>query len=140
MDARKLIFIIPNFFLCLSCSAYEFREASEITLFKNYALAACTASSYKEDSIYEDAVDVLNGNREQGSIALEAYHDLNQALAQWSQKKYISKSGNVSEFFMCVDFHNSQEVMNIFNTYNPCKNKQNWGSEKEFEIRCMRSP
>ena len=136
MEFKKLVFICISIMFTNSCFAYEFKRASENTLFKNYALSMCIATNYESESIYKDAIDSLNGNREYGNIALEAYHELNEVQKMWQKIKYKSKKGNVSELFMCIDFHNSKDVQNIFNRYNPCKDKANWNSDDEFKMRC----
>lgn len=136
MEFNKLVCTCILFMFTNACLAYDFKKSSEITLFKNYALSICIATNYENESIYKDAIDSLNGNREFGNIALEAYHELNTSLKKWQNIKYKSKEGNVSELFMCIDFHNSKDVLNIFNKYNPCNNKSNWSSDHEFEIRC----
>ncbi|MBL1432921.1 MAG: hypothetical protein COB94_005700 [Gammaproteobacteria bacterium] len=138
MGIKKLVGAFSCLFFCTPCLAYEFKSATEITLFKNYALSACVASHYEENTIYDDAIDSLNGNREYANLPLEAYYDLNEVLEEWSEKKYISKSGNISEFFMCVDFHNSKDIFEIFYKYNPCRDDENWPSKDEFEVRCKR--
>lgn len=137
MGIKKLTVIV--FFMAYSVSsfAYEFKKAAEITLFKNYALSSCVATFYKNDSIYRDALDALNGNREYGNISLEAYHEINILLKEWSEKVYKSKSGNVSEFFMCIDFHNSIDIFAIYQKYDPCKNKGNWSSKVKYDLRCQ---
>ena len=38
--------------------------------------------------------------------------------------------------FTKVAIHNSKDVTNIFNKYNPCKHKSHWNSDDEFEMRC----
>jgi hypothetical protein len=136
MDTKIIKATFTSMLLCSSCHAYDFNNASELTLFKNYALSACVASNYGKGLIYQDAIDALNGNREYGNISLDAYYEINDTLKKWSKKKYISKAGNVSEFFMCIDFQNSKDVLETYKKYNPCKNKENWSSEKEFELRC----
>jgi len=136
MEIRKLAGIIIGFIISVSCSAYEFKKASEVTLFKNYALSSCVATYYENETIYRDALDALNGSREYANLPLEAYHEINDALKKWSNKVYKSKSGNISEFFMCIDFHNSVDVMNIYQKYDPCKNSSNWSSKERYEIRC----
>ena len=136
MDTKKLITGCLSILFCCSCSAYDFKNASELTLFKNYALSSCVASSYPEGLVYQDAIDALNGNREYANIALEAYYAINDALKAWSKKQYIAKSGNISEFFMCIDFQNSQDILNIYRQYDPCKSDKNWSTEKDYLLRC----
>ena len=135
MDTKKLKAICCTMLLYYPCSAYDFKSASEITLFKNYALSSCVASNYEKDLVSQDAIDSLNGNREYGNISLNAYHEINDALKKWANKKYISKAGNNSEFFMCVDFQNSKDVLEIYKKYDPCKSSENWSSKKEYELR-----
>jgi len=136
MEIRKLVGIIGGVIISTSCSAYEFKKSSEFTLFKNYALSSCVATHYKNETIYKDAIDALNGSREFGNISLDAYHEINKILPNWSKKEYKSKAGNISEFFMCIDFHNSEDISNIFDRYNPCKKPENWDSKEKFEKRC----
>jgi len=136
MEVRKLIVIFCGVLFSASCSAYQFKKSSEFTLFKNYALSSCVATHYKNESIYRDAIDALNGSREFGNLSLEAYHEINSVLPEWSKKVYKSKSGNVSEFFMCIDFHNSEDIAKIFNKYDPCKKQDNWDSKEQYNIRC----
>lgn len=136
MDTKKLTVVCFSLLLCCSCSAYDFKNASEVTLFKNYALSSCVASNYEKGLVYQDAIDALNGNREYGNISLDAYHDVNGVIKKWSKKEYVSKAGNVSEFFMCIDLQNSKDVMEIYKKYDPCKNSENWTSKKEYELRC----
>ncbi len=136
MKIKKLVFIVFCVVFSTSCSAYEFKKATELTLFKNYALSSCVATYYENDEIYRDALDALNGNREYGNISLEAYHEINGLLKKWSKKIYKSKSGNISEFFMCIDFHNSKDVLAIYNKYDPCKNIDNWSSKYQYKLRC----
>lgn len=136
MDTKKLTVAYFSMLLCCSCSAYDFKSAGELTLFKNYALSSCVASSYEKGLVYQDAIDSLNGNREYANISLDAYYEINNSLKKWSKKKYVSKAGNVSEFFMCIDFQNSKDVLEIYKKYDPCKSDKNWSSEKEYELRC----
>lgn len=63
---------------------------------------------------------------------MDAYHEINDVLSRWTKKEYISKAGNVSEFFMCLDFQNSKDVMEIYKKYDPCKNIENWTSKKSM--------
>lgn len=139
MDFVRLIAICFGLVFFHSCSAYDFKNASELTLFKNYALSSCVASNYQKSSIYQDAIDSLNGNREYASISLDAYYELNESINKWSEKKYVSKKGNVSEFFMCIDFQNSVDVLDIFKKYNPCNIIENWSSKAEYELRCEKA-
>lgn len=136
METRKLIGTICGVMFSMSCSAYEFKKASEFTLFKNYALSSCVATHYKNESIYRDALDALNGNREFGNLSLDAYHEINKVLPKWSKKVYTSKSGNISEFFMCIDFHNSIDIVKIFEKYDPCKKQDSWNSKEQYIMRC----
>lgn len=140
MVPQKLNLMLVSLLLCCSCSAYEFKSASELTLFKNYALSSCVATYYEGDSIYQDAIDALNGNRAYGNIPLDAYHEINDTLITWSKKEYVSKAGNISEFFMCIDFQNSKDVLEVYNKYDPCKSKESWTSEKEYDLRCNNFP
>lgn len=134
---RKLFFSF--FIFCNSCVAYEFKSADEFVLSKNYALSACVASNYEGESIYQDALDALSGNREYGNMPLDSYHEINEELVLWGKKKYMSKSGNKSEFFMCIDFHNSNEIAEIYNRYDPCKDKKQWLDEKKYSLKCEKN-
>ena len=138
MDPRKIALACFILLFSFSSFSYEFKSASEKTLFKNYALSSCVASNYEDETIFQDAIDALNGNREYGNIALEAYHEINDALEKWSKKEYVSKAGNVSEFSMCIDFQNSEDILDIFNKYNPCLDRKSWSSKKEYKLRCKK--
>lgn len=136
MATNKLITLYIGLFFGCACSAYDFKNASEYTLFQNYALSACVASHYPEGPIYQDAIDALNGNRAVASIALEAYAEVNKALEKWSKKQYISQAGNRSAFFMCMDFYNSDDVLTIYQTFNPCQGDHSCPSKNEYQLRC----
>ena len=75
--------------IVVSLTNYGFKNASEVTLFKNYALFSSVASNYEKCLVYQDAIDALNGNREYGNISLDAYHEINSA-----HKMYILKESN----------------------------------------------
>ena len=136
MDSKIIRMSILTMFACCGCTAQTLWDQNELTLFKNYALASCLAKHYKTESIYQDAIDTMNGSRARATIPLKAYQELNTELAIWQPDQYQSKAGNVSELLMCIDFQNSQPLLNIFRRYNPCENPSNYDSKAEFNQRC----
>jgi len=137
MDAKRLILFISASILSAASYAHELNKATEKQLFNNYALAMCLATEYNDDDIHNDAIKALNGYREFGNMALEAYGELNDAYKTWQTKPYTAKSGSTLELARCIDFQNSKDVAAIFDMNNPCKDPTTWDSADQFSVRCQ---
>lgn len=116
--------------------AHELDLMTEKKLFKNYALAICIASEYKELSISKDAGRALTGYREFGKLDLGVYRDAYALLEDWKSKPYLSQSGDPIKLARCIDFHNSPEIENLFLENNPCLDDTNWRDKSQFKVRC----
>lgn len=137
MDAKRLIIFISASILSMSSYAHELDNATEKQLFNNYALAMCLATEYKTDDIHDDAIKALNGYREFGNMALEAYGELNDVYKTWKTRPYTGKSGSTLELARCIDFQNSNDVAEIFDMNSPCKDSSMWDSADKFTVRCQ---
>lgn len=137
MDIKRLIaYGGACYFISIASFAHELNNTTEKTLFKNYALAMCLASEYKDTSIHSDAGRALNGYREFGKLDLSVYQDAYNLLKSWEKKSYLSKSGDVMKVARCIDFHNSQDVESLFQKNDPCKDIKNWRDENQYRVRC----
>jgi hypothetical protein len=109
------------FVLCsvsmVSLTSYASSSIDEWELFRSYSLSSCIATHYEGESIYQDAIDALNGYREFGNLPLEAYHEVTTFIESHSPKKYRSKSGNISELTMCIDIQDSSAIKDIYDKY-----------------------
>ena len=106
--------------LFISCSAQAemaFKQQNELKLFQHYAQASCLATAFTEGEIYQQAINALNGYREFGEMPLEAYEELTAPIQQWLQKDYATQAGKQNNLMKCIDFAESELVVDIYRVH-----------------------
>lgn len=138
MEARKLVytlltlsFLLPS----ISC-AKNIREYNESELFHNFAYAACVGSAFESDEIKSDANRSASAYMQFSNISMDAYEAIRKKVNNWLSKNYMSKTGKSLQLMKCIDFVNSGEVQAVFNKFDPCKDKNSWLDEEEFNKKC----
>lgn len=94
-----------------------FKQQTELKLFQHYAQASCLATVFIEGEIHDQAVRALNGYREFGAMPLEAYEELNTPIQQWLQKDYAIQAMKQNNLMKCIDFAESERVVQIYLEY-----------------------
>ena len=94
-----------------------FKQQTELKLFQHYAQASCLATAFTEGEIHQQAISALNGYREFGAMPLEAYEELNTPIQQWLQKDYATQAGKQNNLMKCIDFAESERVVEIYRMY-----------------------
>ena len=117
-DKKVVAHVIVMLVISVSAQAdMAFKHQSGMTLFQHYAQASCLATAFPEGEIYDQAVSALNGYREFGAMPLEAYEELIAPIQQWLQKDYATQAGKQNNLMKCIDFAESERVVEIYRMY-----------------------
>ena len=109
--------IAALFISCSTQAEMAFKQQGGVKLFQYYAQASCLAIAFTEGEIYDQAVSALNGYREFGSMHLEAYEALIEPIQQWLQKDYATQAGKQNNLMKCIDFAESELVVDIYRAH-----------------------
>ncbi len=92
-------------------------SAKSLQLFKNYALSTCVSDGYSSQEVVSDAAAAARGYLEFGDLSLEAYTEATLLGRGFLKKGYKSKHGAKLTLMKCIDFKNSDELLNIYKSH-----------------------
>lgn len=84
---------------------------SEATLLQGFALARCLGRTLP--AIKAEAEAAAGGYVERGAVAFEAYEEIDEAAAAFTERAYDSRTGADLSVMQCFDFISSEELAPI---------------------------
>lgn len=136
MDFKKLAFFIL-ILISSSCAVSE-DKTLEMNRFNDYALLICYGSAFNDSEVKQDFNRGANGVMEDSNISLDAYEELRILISNKLEENYPSKHGGQVQSLKCLDLIKNPAFHEIFNKFNPCKNKDSWLDESAYESSCKK--
>lgn len=104
--------------------------------FQDYAQAICLGSTFDDDSVKQDFNRLASGIFEKSNISIDAVERLRDLIQIQLKKDSPSKHGGQVQSAKCLAVTKSSELREIFELYDPCKNKETWLNPDEYQEAC----
>ena len=137
MGIKKLALILSVVIGISSCGSQSNKqESKEEVLFKDFVLAICLGTAFRDTAVAIDANRAANGYMEYGNMPIEAYEASRTIVKDWLRKDYASKSGDQIDIMKCIDLYRSSDLEGVFEKYSPCGSKEGWLDPSDYSRQC----